>query len=78
MFAITKSLARNNIVQVFLNDRNFIEVIPMDSKSESGNALEYVFKNIGVLNYLHKDGKKEFNLGKWKEVCDKQGIIKKK
>lgn len=38
-------------------------------------ALGELFETVGVPTKLHTDGAKELTIGKWRDVCKKQGGI---
>ncbi|MGH3053527.1 MAG: hypothetical protein ACRDL7_00940, partial [Gaiellaceae bacterium] len=68
MFSSHKSIGSNMCGQVFVNDLEFVRFIPMQSKSDAGNALSEFIQDVGIPQSLHTDNAKEETMGKWKEV----------
>jgi hypothetical protein len=75
-FSTTKSLNGNKMAQMFINDLEFSKVVPMEFKSDAGEALSSLFEDVGVPTELHTDGAKEMTMGNWNKVRTNQGGIK--
>jgi hypothetical protein len=68
MFAKTTSIRCNKCAQIFVNNNDFVKLIPMRWKAEAGDALAKFIQDIGIPSEMHNDDAKEQTLGKWLEV----------
>jgi hypothetical protein len=76
MFSTHKSLSGNTCATVFVNGSKCSYVQPMEKKSETPEALQNFYDDIGVPNHLHTDGGGEFTGKRWKKVRITGGICK--
>jgi len=74
MFAKTVSIRSNKCAQIFVNNIDFVKIIPMHRKAEAGDALVEFIQDIGIQSEMHNDEAKEQTLGKWLEVMRKYQI----
>ena len=58
LFSKIKSIEGNNCAQLF-TDGEFVHITPMESKSEAGQALNALTRDIGVPNTIIRDGSLE-------------------
>ena len=81
MFAAKKagpSRRGNTCMQVFVTDKGYIKVIPMQTKSQVSQAYKLFFKHVGVPDAIVCDGSKEQTLGESKRICDAVGTTIRK
>jgi len=71
MFAKTTSIRGNKCAQIFMNNIDFVKLIPMRRKAEAGDALVEFIHDIRIPSEMHNDVAKEQTLGKWLEVMRK-------
>ena len=74
MFSKIKSTRRNTCAQIFADDAGFERVFPLQSKSQAGDALLELIRDIGIPAALHSDDARELRFGKWKEIESKYQI----
>jgi hypothetical protein len=60
-----RSLRQNKMGQIFVNDIDFVKHIPMQTKSQAGDALVEFIQDVGIPSDLHTDNAKELTEGKW-------------
>ena len=74
MFASTvKSIRQNTCCQVFVSDKGFVSVYPMQSQKEFETALHWFCKQVGVPDKLVADSHKSQTSNKVKRFCDQVG-----
>ncbi len=74
MFAKTVSIRGNKCAQIFVNNIDFVMIIPMRRKAKALDALVEFIQDIGIPSEMHNDDAKEQTLGKWLEVMRKYQI----
>jgi hypothetical protein len=74
MFAKTPSIRGNTCAQIFVNNIDFVRLVPMRRKAEAADALLEFIQDIGIPSEMHNDDAKELTLGKWKQVMQKYHI----
>ena len=81
MFAAKKigpSLRGNTCMQIFVTDKGYLKVIPMQKKGQVHQAYRLFFKHVGVPDAFVCDGSKEQTLGEAKKICDSVGTTIRK
>ena len=74
MFSKIKSTRQSTCAQIFANDAGFERVFPLQSKSQAGDALLELIRDIGIPAARHSDDAREIRFGKWKEIESKYQI----
>jgi hypothetical protein len=71
----TKSTRGNSYAQVFVSDKGYIAIYPMQSQSEFKNALHWFCKQVGVPTTLVMDGHKAQKNNETRRFCHQVGTI---
>jgi hypothetical protein len=62
------------MAQVFVNNIDYVKLIPMCRKAEAGDSLNDFIQDIGIPSKIHTDVSKEQTQGKWAQFMKKFGI----
>lgn len=68
----------NTCMQIFVTDKGYLKVIPMQTKGQVPQAYKMFFKHVGVPDAFVCDGSKEQTLGMAKKICDQVGTTIRK
>ena len=70
------SLLVNPFGVIVVNNLGFSHNVPVESKSQVGNALTEFFEDKGGPTIVHMDSAKEFMQGYWQDILSQHGGIK--
>ena len=74
MFAKCRSIRGDTMAQIFVNNVDFVKLIPMRRKAEAGDSLVEFIQDVGIPSEMHTDMSKEQTLGKWGQTMKKFDI----
>ena len=77
MFANKKATSTrgNTCMQIFVTDKGYLKVIPMEAESQVAKAYKLFFKYVGVPDAFVCDGSKAQTLGDAKKACNEVGTV---